>query len=133
MKRLVLIVIAVAVSSQLAWSSPSSPTALRESDVVSIAVSPNVQPAPGKIKLKLVVTSHQDNIQFCVGYRYSDEPDELTLRRSCQQLNGIYSPKVFWFEYKGLSAGEYQAFVEIVRVPSRLAGTAKANFTISSN
>ena len=80
-----------------------------------------------------MVTSHQDNIQFCVGYRIMDYPEELTSRRSCQQLNGIYSPKVFWFEYKGLSAEQYVAFVEVIRVPNRLAGIAKANFTISSN
>ena len=101
--------------------------------VVSLTVSPNVQAEPGTIKLKVSVEPNPDNIQFCVGYRYLDESEELALRRSCQQLNGIYSPKVFWFEYKGLPAAQYVAFVEIIRAPSRIAGIAKAYFTISSN
>ena len=104
-----------------------------ESDVVSLSVSPNVQAAPGTIKLKILVAAHQDNIQLCVGYRVYDYPEELTERRSCQQLNGIYSPRVYWMEYKNIPTEQYIAFATVTRVPNRLAGVARASFTISPN
>lgn len=101
-------------------------------EIVGLEVSPNVQWEPGKIKLKITVDPHQDNVQFCVGYRYADDPPEIgDLRRSCQQLNGIYSPKVLWIEYKGIPASEYQAFAEVYRAPNRLAGRVQANFVVS--
>ena len=105
----------------------------QDNSVVSLQVTPNIQYEPGKIRLKLVIASHQDNTQFCIGYRVMGEPEELTIRRSCQQLNGIYSPRVFWFEYKGIPAEQYIAFATVIRAPSRLAGTAQAQFQVLSS
>ena len=105
----------------------------KDDPVVSLQVSPNIQYEPGKIKLKISVASHQDNTQFCIGYRVMGEPEELTIRRSCQQLNGIYSPRVFWFEYKGIPAEQYIAFATVIRAPKRLAGTAQAQFQVLSS
>ena len=113
------------------WLSASSPTAIHansEPDPVSIQITPQIQQAPGKVQYKISIARHVDNLYMCWGFTAPGA--RIEFRGSCQQLNGIYSPSVFWFEYKDLSAGEYQAFAELYRVPQRLAGNATANFII---
>ena len=125
----------VAVLSFLLLWSVLFPTTVypnpESQDVVKLEATPNVQWEPGKIKLKVTIQPHRDNIQYCVGYTYSEDPPELQpLRRSCQQLNGIYTPRVYWIEYKGILPGEYFAFAEVIRVPNRLASRVQANFVV---
>lgn len=133
MRKLGMRLIVAGLISALVTSSPSSLTAAPEPDeIVKLEVSPNIQWEPGIIKLKITVQSHVDNIQLCMGYTYKEDPPELQpLRRSCQQLNGIYSPRVYWIEYKSITFGEYFAFAEVIRVPHRLASKAQANFIVT--
>ena len=103
--------------------SPSS------EDVVSLKVTfDKSNTAPATPTFKIAISPHKDNIHYCWGFVSNDAV--VMYRRSCQQLNGIYSPIVIWQEYKNLGSGTYKAFVEIYRVPNRKAGESTFNFRI---
>ena len=95
--------------------------------VTSLQVSPLVQAAPGKVLYTIRITPHRDNIWFCYGWDNIDTADGKT---SCQQLNGIYSPRIFQQEYKWLKSGHYVGFVRVYRAPSYIAGTAPLQFIV---
>ena len=80
------------------------------------------------MKYKIRIPTHRDNFWFCTGWTSPDA--KITMRKSCQQLNGIYAPQVFWFEYKNLSQGTYIGFVDLYRVPHHVAGRASHNFVV---
>jgi hypothetical protein len=110
---------AIAVIALLGLGADESPLTLK--------VYPLVQPAFGHINYSIRVESHRDNFWLCYGYDASNGDT----KRSCFQLNGIYSPKLFQEEYLSLPEGEYEAFVELYRVPNRLAARVTHTFTIS--
>ena len=97
-------------------------------DVVSVRVDPAFQYAPGNVRYVTRITPHKDNIYYCVGWISEDA--HVYERTSCQQLNGIYSPRTFYIEFKSLGLGNYEAFAEVYRAPNRLAGRARQAFRI---
>ena len=92
--------------------------------IVQLSVVPNVQYAPGAVRLKIQIEPHKDNRYFCWGYN-SDE----AYRSSCEELH-TGAPKVFWFVYSGVPAGDYKAFVQVFRVGDNLAGEASRDFSV---
>ena len=90
-----------------------------------LEVLPTHQFAPGHVRYKIRVQSHRDNIGLCFGY---SQPNKF--RRSCMQLNGIYSPRLYWQEYHDLPAAEYEAFVELYRAPNRIAAKEPKKFIV---
>ena len=90
-----------------------------------IEALPIHQFAPGHIKYKIRVQSHRDNVALCFGY---NEPNKY--RRSCMQLNGIYSPRSFWQEYHDLPPAKYEAFVQLFRAPNRIAAQEIQEFVV---
>ena len=96
--------------------------------VVLLAVTPGFDYAPVAATYKVTVPPHKDNIWMCWGFFREDSV--IYARKSCEQLNGIYSAKVHWFTYKDLPKGEYNAWVQVYRVPYRMAGEAKAMFRV---
>jgi len=111
-------------------SSSPSQKQQKEPAVVTLSLSqrPEEMWEPGKVRYKVQIEPHRDNIQFCYGY--SSDNAKVYYRESCQQLNGIYSPRTMFFEYSGLGEGNYLAFVKVYRVPNRLAGEATDRFRI---
>lgn len=83
---------------------------------------------PGKVRYVIKIESHLDNFWFCAGYVSPDA--YISERTSCQQLNGIYSPRYFYFAYTQLTEGHYKAFVQVFRVPNRLAIQVEVPFRI---
>ena len=100
-------------------------------EVVSLQVTPNLQQEPGIVQYKFKIPNHKDNVLFCVGWTSDDAA--VVWRRSCQQLNGIYSPQLYQFEYQKLVEGTYQAFAIVYRAPNYVAGKAIANFIVLDN
>lgn len=83
---------------------------------------------PGKVRYVIRIEPHRDNFWFCAGFVSPDA--YVSERKSCQQLNGIYSPKYYYFEYKNLTEGNYRAFIQVYRVPNRLVLQPEVPFRI---
>lgn len=81
--------------------------------------------APGYMRYRIRVQTHRDNVALCFGY---NEPNKY--RKSCIQLNGIYSPRVYWQEYHNLSPANYEAFVQLFRAPNRIAAQEIKEFIV---
>ena len=98
-----------------------------ESPVTTLHVTPAQQYYPGTVLFQVSITPHRDNFWLCNGWQ-----NETTgkYRKSCQQLNGIYSPRLFQFEWRLLEVGKYVGFVEVYRTPNYLAGDATEPFTV---
>lgn len=63
---------------------------------------------------------------MCWGYE-----SQTDFRRSCEELEGIKAPKNYWFTYKNVPKGSYEAFVELFRAPkAALAGSYTAKFRV---
>lgn len=104
--------------------------------VVLLEVRPQFQfeDARQPVDYRIIITPHRDNFWTCWGWRLEEgegTDDYIKqYRSSCQQLNGIYAPRVFYFTYRNLSPGKYIAFAEVYRVPNRIAGTITIPFQI---
>ena len=83
--------------------------------------------ASAHVSYLIRIDPHRDNIWFCFGW---DNRTTAKSRTSCQQLNGIFSPRVVYQEYKALEAGCYQGFVDVYRAPYYRAGSAVYLFRI---
>lgn len=109
---------------------PEDPARRGDPEVATLAL--HQQPVdrwePGKVRYTIRIETHKDNFWFCAGFV---SPDAYVAERvSCQQLNGIYSPRYFYFEYTKLTEGHYKAFVQVFRVPNRLATQVEVPFRI---
>mgnify|MGYP001615090307 CR=1 FL=1 len=83
--------------------------------------------APDHVAYRIAIFPHRDNVWFCMGW---DNTTTLKSRTSCQQLNGIYSPRIVYQEYKGLAEGCYRGFVDVYHAPHYRAATATYQFRI---
>ena len=95
--------------------------------LVTLQITPAVQLAPGKVMYHMRISPHRDNVWMCFGW---DNIETLKSRTSCQQLNGIYSPRYFQQEYTWLEAGHYSGFLHVYRAPQYLADMAAQEFII---
>lgn len=121
--------ILLAVLFLLAAPSPQhSPTPDFPASDLTLTIVPAYQFAPGTVSYRAWITPHRDNIWFCIGW--SSENAGIASRTSCQQLNGIYAPRVIYQEYRLLGAGTYQGFIDLYRVPNYRAATATQAFQI---
>mgnify|MGYP001576367222 CR=1 FL=1 len=84
---------------------------------------------PTHVAYRITIIPHRDNFWFCMGW---DNTTTYASRTSCQQLNGIYSPRVFYQEYT-LMEGCYQGFVDVYRTPNYRAGAATYQFRIGDH
>ena len=83
--------------------------------------------APDHVAYRIAILPHRDNYWFCMGW---DNTTTLKGRTSCQQLNGIYSPRVVYQEYTALTAGCYDGFVDLYRTPHYRAAAATQRFRV---
>ena len=95
--------------------------------LIALTVSPVYQLPPGRIAYRIQITPHRDNFWFCMGW---NNTTTLKSRTSCQQLNGIYSPRIVYQEYSALTAGCYDGFVDLYRTPSYRAASTTQRFRI---
>lgn len=100
-----------------------------DSPPLTLQVSPAQQFAPGIVSYRIWILPHRDNFWFCMGW---DNPTTLKSRTSCQQLNGIYSPRVIYQDYRNLAPGLYRGFVDLYRVPNYRAHTATQTFQVTA-
>lgn len=96
---------------------------------LALRILPAHQFEPGTVSYRIQIQPHRDNFWFCMGW---ENTTTLTTRTSCQQLNGIYGPRVFYQEYRSLIPGTYQGFVDLYRVPNYRAHTATQAFVVIS-
>ena len=122
MTRLVLAV-------ALLLGTPPLPTPALDETAPALAlhIQPLYQPAPGHVAYRIAIIPHRDNYWFCMGW---DNTTTLKGRTSCQQLNGIYSPRVVYQEYTALTAGCYDGFVDLYRTPHYHAAAATQRFRV---
>ena len=122
MTRLVLAV-------ALLLGTPTLPTPALDETAPALALHIQLlyQLAPGHVAYRIAIAPHRDNYWFCMGW---DNTTTLKGRTSCQQLNGIYSPRVFYQDYRDLAAGSYHGFVQLYRTPNYLAHTAVHPFNV---
>jgi hypothetical protein len=102
----------------------ASPDAL-----VTLEILPAHQFEPGKVLYTIRIPPHRDNFWTCYGW---DNLDTEKGRTSCQQLNGIYAPRIFQQEYRNLEPGRYVGFLETHRVPNYIASIDTQNFVVLS-
>lgn len=110
-----------------------SPTST--SSPIAISVDPVFQYAPGRVDAVAVIEPHRDNVAFCIGWESVPSPDgqlspDRGSYRSCQLLNGIYSPTRHYFQWRNLDYGRYLAYAELYRVPARLAAHDTKTFQV---
>ena len=98
-----------------------------ETAPLTLQIIPAQQFAPGIVSYRIHILPHRDNFWFCMGW---DNITTLKSRTSCQQLNGIYSPRVFYQDYRDLTAGPYHGFVQLYRTPNYLVHTAVHPFNV---
>ena len=123
MPRVALILLLVLSIPTIGPSSTVKP----ETASLTLQITPAQQFAPGIVSYRIHILPHRDNFWFCMGW------DNLTTKKSrtsCQQLQGIYEPRVFYQDYRDLAAGPYQGFVQLYRTPSYLAHTAVHPFNV---
>ena len=109
---------------------PTPAPAQESIPVVTLSVNPVFAFAPATIRYTLKIPPNRDNLFFCAGYISNDAA--VSFRESCQQLNGIYAPRIFYLEYPNLGRGSYQGFVRVFRVPNRLAREVVQEFKLLS-
>lgn len=126
MGRALLAVILLLVGAPSTQHAPPVPT--DEAFALALRILPIHQFAPGTAAYRIQITPHRDNIWFCMGWHSEDAA--ITNRTSCQQLNGIYSPRVVYQEYRALARGTYHGFVDLYRVPNYRAHTATQTFIV---
>lgn len=97
---------------------------------LALRILPLAQFAPGAVSYRIRIDPHRDNFWFCMGWHSSTAA--VTNRTSCQQLNGIYSPRVVYQEYRALTPGTYYGFVDLYRTPNYRAHTATQSFRVES-
>lgn len=118
----------------LTWMPFGASGASADAPIVSFDVSPIFQFEIGEIHLVSRITPHRDNVQICWGWilREDLEPSKgyPVFRKSCQQLHGIYSPKVFHIGYQKMARGEYRAIVELYRAPSTVVAKLEKPFRV---
>ena len=96
--------------------------------LVTLRIQPALQlSTPGAVAYRIAILPHRDNYWFCMGW---DNTTTLKGRTSCQQLNGIYSPRVVYQEYTALTAGCYDGFVDLYRTPHYRAAAATQRFRV---
>ena len=123
MPRIALILLLVLSTPTIGPSSAVEP----ETASLTLQITPAQQLAPGIVSYRIHVLPHRDNFWFCMGW------DNITTeksRTSCQQLQGIYGPRVFYQDYRDLAAGSYHGFVQLYRTPNYLAHTAVHPFNV---
>ena len=122
----------VALILLLVLTPTIGPSSAVEPEIASLIlqITPAQQFAPGIVSYRIQILPHRDNFWFCMGW---DNITTLKSRTSCQQLNGIYSPRVFYQEYKGLAEGCYRGFVDVYRTPNYRAATATHLFRIGDD
>ena len=97
---------------------------------VTLRILPLYQLSPlGTVSYRIQISPHRDNVWFCFGW---DNYTTSKGRTSCQQLNGIYTPRTFYQDYTALVAGCYGGFVDLYRAPSYRAATATQRFRIEN-
>ena len=95
-----------------------------EFPVLDMEVLPAHQFEPGTIRYKMTVQPNYENTRLCYGY---EQPNKF--RRSCFNLYGIYSPRIFWQEYDKLPTASYIAFSELYRTHG-IASRKTKEFTV---
>jgi hypothetical protein len=93
---------------------------------ITFEVTPTQQQAYGHVFYKIRIDKHPDNFLLCYGYDSGADA-----KYSCQPLNGANTPLLIQEEYLSLPAGDYEAFVELYRVPNRLVSKITHPFTVS--
>ena len=111
--------------------SASVPPGVDETaQLITLRILPLYQIAPlGRVSYRIQIPPHRDNVWFCFGW---DNYTTSKGRTSCQQLNGIYTPRTFYQDYTALMAGCYGGFVDVYRAPYYRAASATQRFRIES-
>ena len=89
------------------------PTALGGPKAITLAVTPSFQYPPGSVRYTITIPPHPDNSWYCWGW---ESLDSITPeRQSCEQLEGLDSPKVRWKFYDNIPEGHYTGMVMLFR------------------
>lgn len=107
---------------------PQSPPAPPDNTPLTLRILPLYQFEPGTVSYRIRIQPHRDNIWFCMGWHSPNAG--VAIRTSCQQLNGIYSPRVFYQDYRALTPGTYHGFVDVYHAPYYRAHTATQTFIV---
>lgn len=95
---------------------------------VTLHITPLYQFERGKVLYTMRISQHRDNFWYCYGWENQTTEKRRT---SCQQLNGIYAPRIFQQEYRDLDPGVYTGFIQLYRAPNYLADTATQEFIVA--
>lgn len=108
-----------------------SPRTTIDDDVspVALRITPESQFEPGRVTYRIYILPHRDNFWFCMGWHNTTT---FKSRTSCEQLNGMYAPRVFYQEYTALTGGFYFGFADVYRVPNRRAATTTQQFRVET-
>ena len=120
MRKLWLIPLLLLCSGQVGYTEDSPP--------ITLQITNQIGYAPAQIDYTIRVEPHFENITLCWGW-WSDT-SRVVHRRSCEILDGQYSPRIFQRSYTWVGPGSYMAFAAVYRVPNRLTFEANQPFIV---